>query len=326
MSKQDGYSSRTAVDLERKYNFGKTFAEVYNLVSDAQRAAQEAQKAYDNLTQDEVFNLLTDFGKSQGVYRGEDDNVYINASYIKSGKLAAEYIDATNLKVAAANVTGQLVATQIDAKDLKVLAANVTGTLTAGQIDTTNLQVSAANVTGKLTAAQIDATNLSVAAANVTGMLTASQIDTTNLSVAAANISGRLTFNKLPTDVATTEDISEYAASAAETYVDEWCVSSPTIKGGVFYDTSSIGRLDLAYSSSFPMLTYSGYYGEEEDVKKRSESDYVHFFRVTPINYDGSWVALQMLDHLIFTVDDDGTITPGQGWNFSNVTATAKFG
>lgn len=103
MSKQDGYSSRTATDLERRYNFGKTFAEVYNLISDAQRAAQEAQRAYDDLTQDEIFNLLTDFGKSQGVYRGEDDNVYINASYIKSGTIKAGLVE-----VEAAAITGSL--------------------------------------------------------------------------------------------------------------------------------------------------------------------------------------------------------------------------
>ena len=173
MSKQDGYASRTAADLERKYNFGKTFAEVYGLAEDAQKAADEAKEAIDNLDQEAIFNLLTNFGKAQGVYRGADGNVYINASYIKSGKLAADYIDATNLKVAAANITGELVATQINTKDLKVLAANITGQLTAGQIDATNLSVSAANITGKLTASQIDATNLKVSAANVTGTLTA---------------------------------------------------------------------------------------------------------------------------------------------------------
>lgn len=108
MSKQDGYSPRSAVDLERKYNFGKTFAEVYNLVTDAQRAAQEAQNAFDGLTQEQIFNLLTNYGKAQGIYRDDNGDVYVNASYIKSGKLAAQYIDATDLKVDAANITGTL--------------------------------------------------------------------------------------------------------------------------------------------------------------------------------------------------------------------------
>ena len=108
MSKQDGSSPRTAVDLERKYNFGKSFAEVYGLVSDAQKAAQEAQNAFDGLNQAQIFNLLTNYGKAQGIYRDDNGDVYVNASYIKSGKLAAEYIDATDLQVNAANITGTL--------------------------------------------------------------------------------------------------------------------------------------------------------------------------------------------------------------------------
>ena len=106
MSKQDGYSPRSAVDLERKYNFGKSFAEVYGLISEAQRAAQEAQSAFDGLAQDEIFNLLTDFGKSQGIYRDDKGNVYINASYIKAGKLASDYIDTDDLKKTTGWITG----------------------------------------------------------------------------------------------------------------------------------------------------------------------------------------------------------------------------
>lgn len=150
MSKQDGYSSRTAADLERKYNFGKTFAEVYDLVSEAQRAAQEAQNAFDGLNQEQIFNLLTNYGESQGIYRDDNGDVYVNASYIKGGTISGDHV-----KVEAATITGQLVATQIDTKDLKVLAANITGQLTAGQIDATNLKVSAANITGKLSASQV---------------------------------------------------------------------------------------------------------------------------------------------------------------------------
>lgn len=202
MSKQDGYSSRTAADLERKYNFGKTFAEVYGLLSDAQRAVEEAKKAVDSLTPEEIFNRLTNYGEYQGIYRGDDGNVYINAEYIKGGKIKAGQIE-----IDAANITGTLLATNIDTKDLQVLAANVIGTLTAGQIDTTNLQVSAANITGKLTAYQIDTTYLKVDAANITGALTAEQIGAVSLSVNAADIKGQLTVGQLPNGVAMTSDI-----------------------------------------------------------------------------------------------------------------------
>ena len=179
MSKQDGYASRTAADLERKYNFGQTFADVYGLLSDAQRSADEANKAVESLDSEEIFNRLTNYGEHQGIYRGEDGGVYINASFIKSGK-----IEAGAVEVEAATITGQLVATQIDTKDLKVLAANITGTLTAGQIDTTNLKVSSANITGAISFSQLDGstqTTISNASTNASNA-------STNASVAASRV------------------------------------------------------------------------------------------------------------------------------------------
>lgn len=106
--KQDGTAPRTAADLERKYNFGRTFAEVYGLITDAQKLAEEAKSEIEGLDHEEIFNLLTNYGEWQGIYRGDDDNVYINATYIKSGKVLAEFIDADNLQVKAANITGEL--------------------------------------------------------------------------------------------------------------------------------------------------------------------------------------------------------------------------
>lgn len=136
MSKQDRQGVRTATDLERKYGFGQSFAEIYNLANDARAAAEAAQDAVSdldgNLTAEEIFNRLTGGGVEQGVYRGNDGLLYINAKYINSGKVKAEYIDADNLKVKAANITGTLTANQIDTANLKVNAANITGTLSVG--------------------------------------------------------------------------------------------------------------------------------------------------------------------------------------------------
>lgn len=73
-SKQDRQGARTPSDLERKYQFGEAFAELYRM----------AAKATDH---ESVFNTLTDGGKCQGLYRSEDGNVYINAAFIKTGKL-----------------------------------------------------------------------------------------------------------------------------------------------------------------------------------------------------------------------------------------------
>ena len=106
MNRQDAYSPRTAADLERKYNFGQTFAKVFGLVDDAVRTAEEAKSAYEGLDQEQIFNLLTNYGKAEGIYRDDNGEVYVNASYIKSGKLAAAYIETEGLSIKAANVVG----------------------------------------------------------------------------------------------------------------------------------------------------------------------------------------------------------------------------
>lgn len=52
------------------------------------RTAEEAQKtATEGMTPDAIFNALTNNGQNQGLYRGEDGELYINASYIVAGIL-----------------------------------------------------------------------------------------------------------------------------------------------------------------------------------------------------------------------------------------------
>lgn len=58
----------------------------------------------DNLTQEEVFNILTDNGRLQGIFM-KDGMLYLNGSYIKSGEVSGEYVDARNLTVT--NSSGQ---------------------------------------------------------------------------------------------------------------------------------------------------------------------------------------------------------------------------
>lgn len=58
----------------------------------------------DNLTQEEIFNILTDNGRLQGIFM-RDGMLYVNGSYIKSGKVSGEYVDARNLTVT--NSSGQ---------------------------------------------------------------------------------------------------------------------------------------------------------------------------------------------------------------------------
>lgn len=44
MSKQDRQGARTPADIERKYNFGKTFSEILGVATDARIVAEQAQK------------------------------------------------------------------------------------------------------------------------------------------------------------------------------------------------------------------------------------------------------------------------------------------
>lgn len=98
MNKQDRQGARTPAQLEYRYNFGKTFAEVFGLVEEAQQTADKAKAEIDSLDQEEIFNRLTNNGEDQGVYR-QNNKIYINADYIQSGKISAQYIDAYNLEI-----------------------------------------------------------------------------------------------------------------------------------------------------------------------------------------------------------------------------------
>ena len=87
-----------------------TKLENYLIATEWELAIEDVQDALDNKvgnTHEEIFNSLTDDGKMQGMYVDIDEhgrkNFYFNATYIKSGKLLGDYIDAKNLKVVKDN-------------------------------------------------------------------------------------------------------------------------------------------------------------------------------------------------------------------------------
>lgn len=177
MNKQDRQPARTPSQLERKWDWGKTFAEVYGLIDGVQTETLKAVNGLDKkLNHEEIFNRLTNYGTVQGIYRSENDDIYINASYIKSGTLSADRIDADNLKVKAANITGELTIGQLPSgvaqtKDIptKVSAlTNDSGYQTASGVTTI--------VGGVVTTDYVNALGISVAAAKITGLLSANQI------------------------------------------------------------------------------------------------------------------------------------------------------
>ena len=97
ISKQDLQGARTPAELERRYNFGKSFAEAMGIATDAREAAEEAKQSVvglnESLTSDEIFNRLTNDGEDQGIYR-ESGKIFINANFIKAGSISSDMIKA----------------------------------------------------------------------------------------------------------------------------------------------------------------------------------------------------------------------------------------
>lgn len=62
----------------------------------------------DNLTQEEVFNILTNNGASQGIYM-QDGNLYINGTYIKGGTIQGQTFRGGSIYITYEDENGQTV-------------------------------------------------------------------------------------------------------------------------------------------------------------------------------------------------------------------------
>ena len=99
MSKQDRQGARTVADIESRYNFRKSFSKVMGVAEEAAETAKEASKLDEKMTSEEIFLRLTKNGQLQGLYRGDDGELYVNANYIKSGIVSADLIDGSKLNI-----------------------------------------------------------------------------------------------------------------------------------------------------------------------------------------------------------------------------------
>lgn len=85
-----------------------------------ERATESVRTDIDeSLTQQEIFNRLTNGGAEQGLLL-YDGRVYLNATYIGAGQVSAEHIDATDLHVNSANIDGTISASRISGGTLQV--------------------------------------------------------------------------------------------------------------------------------------------------------------------------------------------------------------
>lgn len=161
---------------------------------------QIAQEAVDRQSQRDIFNKLTDRGKAQGLFLGEDGNVYLNVTYATAGVLQSVdgktfYLDLDNgiLKMQATelSINGQSVEDIAgDAAD-GLTQQEIFDKLTGGQKDQgiylsgTDLYLNASCMkTGTLDAGTVDVQNLSASKIK-TGTLDASKVTVSNLSAGA---------------------------------------------------------------------------------------------------------------------------------------------
>lgn len=144
------------------------------------------------------------------------------------------------------------------------------------------------------------------------------------------NLTGKLVFGDFTT--AAKNEISGTASKAASTYIDEWRVESPILRGakiygGEFWDTYECGKLTLAAKPpttdpdgaeiAFPWLSY-------EATNYKNET--ANIFSVAPTVKDFSAVDMMMLGSVILSVSENGKIFPSRNWDFSNAEVTAVFG
>jgi hypothetical protein len=132
MSKQDRQGVRTPADLVQRYNLGDV-TEVMGAAADARTAANEARNAAANmnnsLNPSTIFNLLTNYGTSQFIYKGEDGEIYINASYILAGILNADLIQTGSLDASLVNIKNLVAETLqsvLDNSQLNIAGAKMT--------------------------------------------------------------------------------------------------------------------------------------------------------------------------------------------------------
>lgn len=72
----------------------------------------------DNLSQEQIFNILTNNGQVQGVYL-EQGKIYINASYIKSGTISADLIKGGTVRLGGSSGNGYSSLEILDDSDVK---------------------------------------------------------------------------------------------------------------------------------------------------------------------------------------------------------------
>ena len=116
MSKQDRIYPRTPAQLEQQYNFGKTFAEILGVASDAQTHAQQAaEEVGDKIDNDDYNQVVKMKNAADDVIEINSNRLIINSDYFKLAEDGT--IEATAGKIGDCDLNdGKLVVKKLETK------------------------------------------------------------------------------------------------------------------------------------------------------------------------------------------------------------------
>lgn len=256
--------------------------------------------------------------QTMDLLKPENDTVVLGYSYrsftANSTKLA---FSVSNLSMMQSDVSNEVSKVSQHVNSIKLSVENSEAgsyiMLKAGETEISSLDIKLLGVVTfetlgnspgegatKIDGGWIDADTLTVNAAKVSGTLWADQI--------------KVGYNKGDRD-----EYTETFDGAVYTLITDELVSSPTIKGGAFYDTKSYGKLTLAV------------YGDNDDgvpwLHFYDTSNRVELFEVMPFTATSSQVLMRLGGVTVFQKLSDGTVALGSSVVSGNadLTATAVF-
>lgn len=265
---------------------GSTISSIAN--SAANNAYQNAKDYTDqqlngftpDLTQEEVFNALTNNGQMQGIYM-ENGYLYINASYIDTGNLAGWIIDRANRKIyCSANTVFGTTTITLDAGNGEISVVNnsrgVSTTIdhygvesTSGHYDnlwadvllvgTSSSGNSSLNVTSKSFTLTIPAYMGNISTSGTVALNGTTRIGGTLNIPGAMNTNGKICFGA---DGVGDGDFNVH--DIAYFYKDIYYANAPQTGGGDYVRIGSSGRIFRQGSSSRRYKNHVRYMDAEE--------------------------------------------------------------